>query len=150
MAPPAAGEDGEPTEPKSSEAAGQQPETETETHPGANGLDVEGVPEGTPVEIVAPPSTDGAPIVVVHQDAPPKQLPYDEGDPIPPGYELETKKYRGLIIGGAVTTGVLYGISAAVGLAGLAGGQSDAGVLLVPVAGPFIAAATLPADHQFR
>ena len=41
-------------------------------------------------------------------------------------------------------------MSAAVGIAGLADGRSEAGVLLIPVAGPFIGATTLSDDHQFR
>lgn len=144
---PAAGQ--EPA-PAASEDDAAVDEPSPEKHPGSGGLDVQGVPEGTPVQIVAPPTTAGAPIVVIEQEEPPKEMPYDEGDPIPPGYELTTKKYRGLIIGGAVTAGVLYGMSAVVGIAGLADGNSGAGVLLVPVAGPFIGAATLGEGNDFR
>lgn len=78
---------------------------------------------------------------------------WEEGDPIPPGYHPDTRARKGLIIGGAVTFGVFYLISALVGAVALdcqstfsnssCGGL---GVLLIPAAGPFIAIGTAKAD----
>src|SRR5690349_4987127 len=42
---------------------------------------------------------------------------YEEGDPIPPGYHAESKVRKGLVIGGAVTFGVMYILSVLVGAA---------------------------------
>lgn len=70
---------------------------------------------------------------------------YEEGEPIPPGYHADTRVRSGLIVGGAVTFGVLYLFSA---LAAAAmndssertyGDKNERGdFLLVPVAGPFL------------
>jgi len=83
----------------------------------------------------------------------PKELPYDDGDPVPPGYHPDTRMRKGLIIGGAVTFGVFYLISALVGAAtidcnSLTSGSAcgGGGVLLIPAAGPFIAIGTMKAD----
>jgi hypothetical protein len=69
----------------------------------------------------------------------PPTLPFEEGYPIPPGYHQEMRKRKGLIVGGAVTFGVLYSLSATGVL--LSGGGAKA--VLVPVAGPFIEIANL-------
>lgn len=44
----------------------------------------------------------------------PKELDYEEGDPVPAGYHLKSKKSKGLIIGGAATFGALWLISVVV------------------------------------
>lgn len=64
----------------------------------------------------------------------PATLPYEEGYAVPYGYHLELRKRRLLAIGGGVTFGALYGVSALGVL--LSGGGAKA--VLVPVAGPFI------------
>jgi hypothetical protein len=82
----------------------------------------------------------------------PKELPYDEGDPVPPGYHPDTRMRRGLIIGGAVTFGVFYLISALVGAIALdcnsliTSCSNSLGVLLIPGAGPFVALGTAKPD----
>jgi hypothetical protein len=68
---------------------------------------------------------------------------YEEGDQIPPGYHAETRARTGLVVGGAVTFGVLYLLSVLVGAAisdvNKGTGSSNSGdFLFVPVAGPFL------------
>ena len=78
---------------------------------------------------------------------------WEEGDPIPPGYHPDTRVRKGLIIGGAVTFGVFYLISALVGAVALdcnsvtsSNACGGLGVLLIPAAGPFIALGTAKPD----
>lgn len=63
------------------------------------------------------------------------ELPYEEGDPIPPGYHLVHRRRKGLIIGGLITTGVpwLIGLMAAVGN----DFEDNTGLLVIPVIGPW-------------
>lgn len=63
----------------------------------------------------------------------PSRLPYEQGDPIPPGYHVEERHRSGLVIGGGAVLGAAY-------LAGLAlAERSMPGKdwLWVPVVGPF-------------
>lgn len=73
----------------------------------------------------------------------PKTMDYEEGDPIPPGYHRETSIRKGLVIGGAVTFGTLYLVSAltAAAVSDLSGGE-DFVPLYIPVAGPFVTIGT--------
>jgi hypothetical protein len=78
---------------------------------------------------------------------------------IPPGYTKDSKIRKGLVIGGAVTFGATWLLSVAVGAIAVEveetdeslGGDSDgvspadAGMLMIPVAGPFISIATYDA-----
>lgn len=72
---------------------------------------------------------------------------YEEGEPIPPGYHAETRIRSGLVVGGAVTFGVMYLISVLVGAAmndaakaesAYGGGGTRGDFLFVPVLGPFL------------
>ena len=72
---------------------------------------------------------------------------YEEGEPIPPGYHAETRVRSGLVVGGAVTFGVMYLLSVLVGAAisdvnrsSYSGSSNREGgeFLYVPVAGPFL------------
>lgn len=69
---------------------------------------------------------------------------YEEGEPIPPGYHAESRVRTGLVVGGAVTFGVLYLLSALTGAAindvnKATSSNNDSGdFLFVPVAGPFL------------
>jgi hypothetical protein len=65
----------------------------------------------------------------------PAELPYTTGAPIPRGYVLQEYHPRGLIIGGAVTLGVLYMISFSVAASN--DFNSANGWLAVPIIGPF-------------
>jgi hypothetical protein len=88
-------------------------------------------------------------------DARPEELDYDEGDPIPAGYEQDTKIRKGLVIAGAVTFGTTWLfsvagasilISARENCSGCFYSEGEAAVLYIPVFGPPIAIATLGAD----
>jgi len=82
----------------------------------------------------------------------PARVEYEEGDVIPPGYELKTHPSRGLLVGGLVTFLVPYGISFLAGgafaLNGSNSEQEEFGPLLVPVAGPFISLAMWDSTHN--
>lgn len=92
----------------------------------------------------------GAPVA---PPPPPDELDYDEGDPIPPNYEVDTKVRKGLVIAGSVTLGSLWAISALTG--GIVGAARDADdkahyPLYFPVAGPWVALGTLANDTAAR
>lgn len=122
-------------------------------------------PNGQGGEYVAPIQGQGQvqqqpqPIYVQQQPvmAGPREITtWEDGDPIPPGYHPDTRSRKGLIIGGAVTFGVFYLISALVGAGSLAECSAhniistspcnDLGPLLIPAAGPFISLGTSHAD----
>ena len=73
--------------------------------------------------------------LVQAQRLPPRELPYSENRPVPPGYAVEENHLRGLIIGGAVTLGTLWAISFSV--ASSNNYSAANGWLAVPVIGPF-------------
>lgn len=74
-------------------------------------------------------------------------MPFEEGQPIPPGYRVETRARKGLIVGGAVTFGVLYLLSAFTASVAVDSGDSEEfGPLFIPVAGPFVAIGTTGAE----
>lgn len=73
--------------------------------------------------------------LVQAQRLPPRELPYSENRPVPPGYALDEYHIRGLIIGGAVTLGTLWAISFSVASSNDFSGAN--GWLAVPVIGPF-------------
>ena len=77
----------------------------------------------------------------------PRRMPFEEGQPIPPGYRVETRARRGLIVGGAVTFGVLYLLSAfTASVAVDAGDSEEFGPLFIPVVGPFVTISTADAE----
>lgn len=98
-----------------------------------------GTPAGTLALPGAPPKT--------YRDMP-AELPYEEGDPVPYGYRPETRIRKGLVIGGAVTLGSLYLISASIGsLANDIDSSSDEFTpLFFPVVGPFITIKTADSE----
>lgn len=68
------------------------------------------------------------------QPAPqPAELPYAEGDAIPPGYSLESRVRRGPVIAGTILFATTYGINLLV--ASIADGSDDANWLYVPGVG---------------
>jgi hypothetical protein len=99
-----------------------------------------------------PQQAGPAPIYIMTQ--PQQQAPlgprritdWEEGQPIPAGYHVSTHVRVGMIVGGAVTFGVVYLITALTGAlvtdVGSATGCgttcSSAKPLLIPIAGPFI------------
>ena len=92
---------------------------------------------GQPYLVVDPATGRAMPIITYGPMARPRPevLPYVEGAPGPRGYVLEEYHPRGLLIGGAVTLGVLYMISFTVASANNFGPAN--GWLAVPVIGPF-------------
>ena len=65
----------------------------------------------------------------------------EEGRAAPMGYTAVERKRKGLIIGGAVTLGAVYGVcamSAAIGEDTRGSGTNEVAALWIPVAGPFI------------
>jgi hypothetical protein len=81
------------------------------------------------------------------QEPPPLVSPssWTPGDPIPPGYHVETGPIRGLYI----TGGAILGAGYVAGLVtGFVKGDSGGGYAAIPVAGPFIAGAVLKTSCQ--
>ncbi|HEV3193876.1 MAG TPA: hypothetical protein VGY54_25400 [Polyangiaceae bacterium] len=68
---------------------------------------------------------------------------WEPGEPIPPGYHPAERLRKGLIIGGAITFGVLY-LFSAIGAAAVhdanasVGGSDNADALYIPALGPFM------------
>lgn len=86
----------------------------------------------------------------------PEEIDYVEGMTIPPGYTRDTKIRKGLVIAGAVTFGTMWLLTAAVGAVWMDYENrednsliddgiepEEVGVLIIPVAGPFVAMGTL-------
>jgi hypothetical protein len=99
--------------------------------------------EVKPGEYVAPLSQTTQPTYVPQSVAMsgPREMPYREGEPVPPGYHVSERVRKGLIIGGAVTFGTLYFISALVAAAGADSSHNESNPLAamwVPGVGPFI------------
>ncbi len=71
-------------------------------------------------------------------------LPYEEGEPGPPGYYLKLRARRGLIIGGSVTLGSSWLLTSVAGafLVDSDENGGDFAGLFVPVVGPFIVLGT--------
>jgi hypothetical protein len=96
-------------------------------------------------EYVAPMSQTTQPTYIpqsVAMSGPREIRDWEEGDAVPLGYHAESRVRRGLIVGGAVTFGVLYLLSVLVASAGAddaraSGRSNQEGALWVPVAGPF-------------
>ena len=82
----------------------------------------------------------------------PAEMDYEDGEPIPPGYYVDTKIRKGMVIGGAVTLGALWILSVLAGAIAVSIEEAeeadgfddddisttDAAMLMIPVAGPFI------------
>ena len=111
--------------------------------PGYRPLTMQPVPGAGEAQLGQPypvydPSTGQIVLVsplVQAQRLPPRELPYSENRPVPPGYAVEEYHLRGLIIGGAVTLGTLWAISFSV--ASSNNFSAANGWLAVPVIGPF-------------
>ncbi len=69
-------------------------------------------------------------------DARPRRLPYNSGDPIPPGYVLDSRSRKGLWIPGVIMVGAPWALG--VSIASLADFDNASGWLAVPVLGPWI------------
>ena len=71
------------------------------------------------------------------QPIPPREIEYDEGQTIPPGYHKTTKIRTGLVVGGAVLFGVLWLTSASIGAVASDVGSRTGKLLIIPAVGPF-------------
>jgi hypothetical protein len=64
------------------------------------------------------------------------ELPYDDRQPIPPGYRLVEQRRRGLIIAGSIVTGIPWAFSVTGAVA--ADFDNESGFLLIPALGPWL------------
>lgn len=104
--------------------------------------------DATPRAPVAAPS--GYPSYPPAMMIGPSRLPYVESEPIPPGYEVQTRPRMGLAKAGIATFVPLYGLSVLFGSVFLGSEKGDAkryGAMLIPVAGPFATIATAETDE---
>ena len=79
----------------------------------------------------------------------PKTREYKEGEPIPPGYHLETRGATKILVAGIAIFGGLYIASALVGGTFVSEGGDEAdelGPLLIPLVGPFVTMGTSGVD----
>jgi hypothetical protein len=80
---------------------------------------------------------------------PPAVLPYEEGETVPPGYQIKTRPVRSMVIAGSVTFGSTYLVSLLTAATVVASNSTD-GVklapLFAPVIGPFITIGTTKSD----
>ncbi|MEO7096946.1 MAG: hypothetical protein ABI175_27050, partial [Polyangiales bacterium] len=103
----------------------------------------QGYPQGYP-----PPQPYAPPYAPPVYQEPTPQGPeeitsYQDGQPIPWGYTRVQKARKGLVIGGAVTLGVVYGFSAVFGAIGndlrdAGETRTDTSAMWIPIAGPFL------------
>lgn len=107
----------------------------------------EAAPVGPGAPTAAPPGYPPYPPAMMFG---PSQLPYSENDPIPPGYEINTRPRMGLAKAGIATFVPLYGLSVLFGSVYLGSETGDAkryGAMLIPVVGPFATIGTADADE---
>ncbi len=114
-----------------------------------------GAPAAAPAPAAEPapaPAPAAAPYVppagyrLVPDDEPPreeaserrraKDRPYEDGDPVPPGYVVRERPRRGLVIAGSIVTGVPWVLS--VTAASASDYENKTGFLLVPGVGPWL------------
>ncbi len=70
----------------------------------------------------------------------PSRLPYNENEPVPPGYEIQTRPRMGMAKAGIATFAPLYALSALFGatyLGSESGEAKEYGPMIIPVIGPF-------------
>jgi hypothetical protein len=87
----------------------------------------------------------------LYPQPPPKTLPYRDDETIPPGYRVEESTRGGLVIAGAITLGVFYGLPLYAVAAG--GFEGDSAYMALPVVGPLILAQNRKCDggdHECR
>lgn len=79
----------------------------------------------------------------------PSRLPYSATEPVPPGYEIQTRPAMGLAKAGIATFVPLYGLSALFGGVYLGSENGDAkryGPMIIPIVGPFVTIGTADTD----
>lgn len=72
--------------------------------------------------------------------APRSEMAYESGDPVPDGYELESRLNKGLVIAGATTFGAVYLLTAVAGAVAVDNSVNPSAYepLFIPLAGPFV------------
>jgi hypothetical protein len=85
----------------------------------------------------------------VAQSGPRKITDWQEGEPIPPGYHPVSRIRTGLVVGGAVTFGVMYLCTALGGAIAHDVGSRSGDLLFIPIAGPFAVLSTGTATGDF-
>lgn len=128
-----------PPPPPPAAAPAEQPSSPTGAPPAPDAMT-----PAPPPPMGAPPSKDAAgypppgyPPAMVFG---PSRLPYNESDPIPPGYEVQTRPRMGMAKAGIATFVPFYGLSVLFGgvYLGSEGGEAKMYFpLLIPVVGPF-------------
>ena len=76
----------------------------------------------------------------------PDRAPY-RGGPVPSGYHVETHVRSGLLIAGAITLGISYGV--AVAIAAQPWASDEVRAFYAPLVGPFIFAALVQHDDTY-
>jgi hypothetical protein len=98
-------------------------------------------PPPLPPVPVAAPAAPAAPVAGSQSPVPrdgdprPPILPYRDGFPVPPGYEVVKRPATGLLAGGLVGLGIAYGTG--VVFAAVNGFENGTGWLAVPIVGPW-------------
>lgn len=96
-------------------------------------------PQYAPPQYAPPPQYAAPPQYYAQPPQYPPRLDYEEGDAIPPGYSVRSRLRKGLVVGGAVTFGVLYVLSVLVADSVRGTDSDNLRSLYVPAIGPFIA-----------
>ncbi len=94
--------------------------------------------EGGVVPVIEEEAPNGFHIELRPRGSSELELAYRVGDPVPAGYSLESRPHKGLVVGGGVTLGISYVLGIILGTSM----GHEGGYAAIPVAGPFIAAAT--------
>lgn len=81
------------------------------------------VVEAAPTVLIAPPSS-----ARIHD--------WEPGEPVPPGYHAVKRRRKGLLLGGGLTFGVTYFVTALAGAIAADAGAGRGALLLLPVFGP--------------
>jgi hypothetical protein len=76
----------------------------------------------------------------------PRELEWEPGEPITPGYHPSTKIRTGLVVGGACTFGALWIVNVFVASVAVEAHSSGLQPLFAPIVGPFIAIGTTHGD----
>ena len=89
------------------------------------------------------PPAYGAPPVSAPIFAPEEITDFDDSQPVPYGYTRVSRARKGLIIGGAVTLGATYAVTAFIGAVAADinkadGSNADVTALYIPAVGPFL------------
>jgi len=95
--------------------------------------------QGYPPQPYPPPAPTYAPpaaTAYVPMVPGPRYIRYEDGQPVPPGYQLEQRMWGGMVIPGGVLFGVFYSIGALI--AAGSNPPRDAGWLVAPVIGPWV------------